>query len=72
MNDLLLHTAFLPIVLVVTDPDERREKCAWCWPHRHPEQPYPREWSSTLCPECEDGLEAQRARRRAAGKEARS
>ncbi len=57
--------AYTPPVLVLTNPEERIACCAWCWPKRHPESPYPRELSSTICPECEAEMEAQRARRRA-------
>jgi len=25
------------------------ERCAWCWPHLHPDERYPLEWTSTCC-----------------------
>src|SRR5215471_14619486 len=55
----------LIIVITAASPQERLMCCAWCWPKRHPGEPYPREWSSTMCQECEDAMEAQLAERRA-------
>lgn len=42
------------------------EQCAWCWPHVHPGQPYPEEWSSTMCAEHAAWMLAQSQARRAA------
>lgn len=40
------------------------DDCAWCWPHLHPAQPYPAEWSSTICQEHSAWMQAQAAARR--------
>lgn len=55
-------------LFVITIPSmaEIREKCAWCWPERHPGEPYPEEWSSTICQECSAHVVAERARIKAA------
>ncbi len=59
-------TELLSASVIVTDPAERREKCAWCWNERHPNgEPYPEHWSSTMCPPCEVRMHAQLAQRRA-------
>jgi hypothetical protein len=50
-----------PLILVLTSLEERRKKCSWCWEKRNPGKPYPREYSSTICPECEAVIDAQRA-----------
>jgi hypothetical protein len=57
-----------PIVVLITtaSPEERRAKCAWCWPRRNPGVPYPEKWSSTICPQCEAEMDAQHARLSAA------
>jgi len=43
-------------------PDER---CMCCWYVLHPDQPYPEDWSSTLCPGHDAWYETQRLARRA-------
>jgi len=43
----------------------QKMRCLWCWPHRHPNQPYPYE-SSHMCRACKDAQLAQFAARRAA------
>lgn len=40
------------------------EQCAWCWPLLYPGQPYPQEWSSTICVEHAAWFERLRAGRR--------
>ena len=62
-----------PIIVVITtaSPEERREKCPWCWPIRNPGVSYPEEWSSTICPGCEAAMDAQIGQRRAARAESR-
>ncbi len=40
------------------------EACAWCWPLLHPGEPYPEQWSSTICAGHEQWiLERAQARR---------
>lgn len=50
------------VVIVATNADERRAHCAWCWKRQHPSVPYPREWSSTICTECEAEMKVEMAR----------
>jgi hypothetical protein len=42
-----------------------QEDCAWCWPILHEGQPYPSEWSSSICQAHETWILAQLATRRA-------
>lgn len=61
-------------VIVATNADERGAHCAWCWKRQHPNEPYPREWSSTICEACEAEMQADIARvkaKRAAERRAR-
>jgi hypothetical protein len=57
-----------PLVVLVTTSslEERLARCAWCWERRNPGMPYPCEWSSTICLQCESEMDAQHARLRAA------
>ena len=50
-----------PIIVLITTAslEERRAKCAWCWDKRNPGVPYPEEWSSTICPDCDAALSVQ-------------
>ncbi len=52
--------------VVLTSLEERREKCPWCWERNRSGVPYPEEWSSTLCLECDATLLAQIAQVKAA------
>ncbi|EFH79638.1 hypothetical protein [Ktedonobacter racemifer] len=45
---------------------ERRERCMWCWPQRHPNQAYPQSWSSSMCPDCAAAMRAMRQQRQEA------
>ncbi|HZO72881.1 MAG TPA: hypothetical protein VFB60_11820 [Ktedonobacteraceae bacterium] len=54
--------AYLPAAIIATTLEERYQQCAWCWQKRHPDKPYPRAWSSTICPECLAEVEAEAAR----------
>ncbi len=40
------------------------EQCAWCWPELQPGQPYPEQWSSTICARHVAALNRQQAERR--------
>jgi hypothetical protein len=55
----------VPIV-VMASLEERCAKCAWCWDKNHPGVSYPREWSSTVCPECDAAVSAEAIRVKAA------
>ena len=39
-----LHSQEIPL------PKLMVERCVCCWVAAHPDQPYPVNWSSTLCP----------------------
>jgi len=43
----------------------QRMRCLWCWPQRHPNQPYPYR-SSHMCKECREIQMAQLVARRRA------
>ena len=64
------HAPVTPSV-VMTSLEERRAKCAWCWDKNHPGVPHPREWSSTVCPECDAAVSAEAIRVKAARAAAR-
>ncbi len=54
-------------VMSATSEADRRTFCAWCWKRRHPDgTPYPEQWSSTICADCEAEILAALERTRAA------
>ncbi len=55
----------IPLVILPLTPG------TWCWPHLHPGNPYPEQWSSTTCQEHDARFEMHFTARRCAqdGKE---
>ena len=70
-NPLDVPTTSIIVIITTSSPEERREMCAWCWPRRNPGKPYPEEWSSIVCEDCDAAMSAQIAQAKARVRAAR-
>jgi hypothetical protein len=57
MRDLQQHSAFIPVDAYTLEHDQEdasiRVECAWHWETEHPDEQFPEEATSMICPPCE-------------------